>query len=80
MALRPEPPMPRMWMCCVDIGSRSYCRIFGSRNVWALCLMYMATNFNWYFLMYYLPGTLKKQFPDWGTTGDVRPVTPGSGR
>jgi MFS family permease len=41
-------------------------RIFGSRNVWALCLMYTVTNFNWYFLMYYLPGTLKAQFPQWG--------------
>ncbi len=38
--------------------------IFTSRNVWALCLMYTVTNFNWYFLMYYLPGTLKDQFPD----------------
>ncbi len=40
-------------------------RIFGSRNVWSLCLMYTVTNFNWYFLMYYLPGTLKSQFPEW---------------
>lgn len=38
--------------------------IFGSRNVWALCLMYTVTNFNWYFLMYYLPKTLKDQFKD----------------
>ena len=40
-------------------------RIFGSRNVWALCAMYTVTNFNWYFLMYYLPSTLKSQFPSW---------------
>jgi MFS family permease len=40
-------------------------RIVSSRNVWALCLMYTITNFNWYFLMYYLPGTLKSQFPQW---------------
>lgn len=43
-------------------------RIVRSRNVWALCLMYTVTNFNWYFLMYYLPGTLKSQFPQWNTT------------
>lgn len=45
-------------------------KIFGSRNVWALCLMYTVTNFNWYFLMYYLPGTLKAQFPDWNKTNE----------
>lgn len=39
-------------------------KIFRSRNVWALCLMYTVTNFNWYFLMYYLPGALKDQFRD----------------
>jgi MFS family permease len=39
--------------------------IFTSRNVIALCAMYMVTNFNWYFLMYYVPGMLKDQFPDW---------------
>jgi MFS transporter, ACS family, glucarate transporter len=43
-------------------------KIVLSRNVWALCAMYMVTNYNWYFLMYYLPGTLKEQFPDWGVT------------
>jgi nitrate/nitrite transporter NarK len=43
-------------------------RIFTSRNVWALCLMYMVTNFNWYFLMYNLPGVLKAEFKDWGST------------
>ena len=26
--------------------------------------MYMVTNFNWYFLMYYLPKSLKSQFPE----------------
>lgn len=41
-------------------------RIFTSRNVWALCAMYMVTNFNWYFLMYNLPGVLKARFQDWG--------------
>jgi MFS family permease len=43
-------------------------KIFGSRNVWALCAMYTVTNFNWYFLMYYLPSTLKGQFPQWNQT------------
>ncbi len=43
-------------------------RIFTSRNVVALCVMYTVTNFNWYFLMYYLPGTLKSQFPQWETS------------
>ena len=42
-------------------------RIFGSKNVWALCLMYTVTNFNWYFLMYYLPGALRDQFRDQAT-------------
>jgi MFS family permease len=46
--------------------------IVRSRNVWALCIMYTVTNFNWYFLMYYLPGTLKAQFPEWkGTDGGL---------
>ncbi len=43
-------------------------KIFRNRNVWALCLMYVVTNFNWYFLMYYVPGTLKSQFPEWNET------------
>jgi MFS transporter, ACS family, glucarate transporter len=43
-------------------------KIFRNRNVWALCLMYMVTNFNWYFLLYYLPTTLKTQFAEWGVT------------
>ncbi|MBN9117804.1 MAG: MFS transporter [Planctomycetes bacterium] len=47
-------------------------KIFGSRNVWALCAMYTVTNFNWYFLMYYLPGTLKSQFPEWNQSDGGR--------
>jgi MFS family permease len=43
-------------------------KIFTNRNVLALCLMYMVTNFNWYFIMYFLPGALKGQFADWNTT------------
>jgi MFS transporter, ACS family, glucarate transporter len=37
-----------------------------SRNLRFICLMYTVTNFNWYFLMYYLPGALKEQFADLG--------------
>lgn len=40
-------------------------RIFTNRNVIALCAMYVVTNFNWYYLLFYLPGTLKDQFPSW---------------
>ena len=43
-------------------------KIFTSRNVLALCAMYMVTNFNWYFLMYYLPRALTGQFADWNQT------------
>ena len=60
----------------IDVGRGSHVghtgvpwrKIFSNRNVLALCLMYMVTNFNWYFIMYYLPGTLKSQFPSWNTT------------
>ncbi len=38
-------------------------RIFGSKNVWALCVMYMATNFNWYFIMYNLPSAFRAHYP-----------------
>jgi MFS family permease len=45
-------------------------RIFTSRNLWFMCLMYMVTNFNWYFLMYFFPTSLPEQFPEWkATTG-----------
>lgn len=40
-------------------------RLVRSRSLWLLCGMYVATNFNWYFLMYYLPDALKGQFPAW---------------
>ena len=42
--------------------------IFTNRNLWALCAMYAVTNFNWYFLLYNLPGMLKEQFPELGKT------------
>jgi len=41
-----------------------------SRNLLALCLMYVVTNFCWYFLMYNHPGAMKKAFPDWNDTWD----------
>jgi ACS family glucarate transporter-like MFS transporter len=41
-----------------------WARIFTSRNVLALCGMYMVTNFNWYFLMYNLPLMLKNRYAD----------------
>jgi MFS transporter, ACS family, glucarate transporter len=41
-----------------------WARIFMSRNVMALCGMYMVTNFNWYFLMYNLPLMLKARYAD----------------
>ena len=43
-------------------------RLVRSRNLWFICAMYTVTNFNWYFLMYYLAGLLKGRFPiqdDW---------------
>ncbi len=40
-------------------------KLVRSRNLWAVCLMYVVTNFCWYFLMYNLPGLMKKQFPEW---------------
>jgi nitrate/nitrite transporter NarK len=45
-------------------------KLVRSRNLWCVCLMYVVTNYCWYFLMYFLPGTLKKQFPEW--TGDAQ--------
>jgi len=43
-------------------------QLIRSKNLWLLCLMYVVTNFCWYFLMYDLPGRLKSQFPDWNST------------
>ncbi len=37
-------------------------KLLTSRNLWAVCLMYTVTNFNWYFLMYYLPGAFKAEY------------------
>jgi nitrate/nitrite transporter NarK len=40
-------------------------KLVRSRNLWAICFMYVVTNFCWYFLMYFLPGLMKKQYSDW---------------
>ena len=37
-------------------------RIVTSRSVWALCLMYICTNYSWYFSMNYLPAFLENQY------------------
>jgi sugar phosphate permease len=39
-----------------------------SRQLWAVCFMYVVTNFCWYFLMYNLPGRLKDAYKDWNAT------------
>jgi MFS transporter, ACS family, glucarate transporter len=40
-------------------------KLLRSRNLWALCGMYVVTNFCWYFLMYNHPGAMKATFKDW---------------
>jgi MFS family permease len=39
-----------------------------SRNLWAVCLMYVVTNFCWYFLMYNHPGLMRAAYPDLAQT------------
>ena len=43
-------------------------KLLRSRNLWAICLMYVVTNYCWYFLMYFLPDALKGEFPQWNST------------
>ena len=43
-------------------------KLFGSRQLWAVCFMYVVTNFCWYFLMYNLPGRLKDAYGDLNAT------------
>jgi len=43
-------------------------RLLRSRNVWAICFMYVVTNYCWYFLMYFLPSAMKEQFKEWNAT------------
>jgi MFS transporter, ACS family, glucarate transporter len=43
-------------------------KILRSKNLRYMCLMYMVTNFCWYFMMYFLPGVLRGQFKEYATT------------
>jgi len=43
-------------------------KLLKSRNLWALCLMYVTTNFCWYFLMYNHPAAIKKAYPEYNAT------------
>lgn len=43
-------------------------KLVRSRNLWCICLMYVVTNYCWYFLMYFLPSEMKGQFPEWNNT------------
>jgi MFS family permease len=48
----PEPaPLQVPWL-----------RLLGSRNLWALCLMYFCASYGWYFNITYLPGYLERHF------------------
>jgi MFS family permease len=47
-------------------------KLLRSRNLWAVCGMYVVTNFCWYFLMYNHPRSMGEQFGQWKTTGDGR--------
>ena len=47
--------------------------IFTSRNLWAVCGMYVVTNFCWYFLMYNHPRSMKLQFSEWESFEDGTP-------
>ena len=50
-------------------GGVPWGKIFGSRNLWYVCGMYVCINYGWYFFMYFLPDFLKKQFA--GQTGTI---------
>jgi ACS family glucarate transporter-like MFS transporter len=43
-------------------------RIVRSRNLWAVCCMYVVTNFCWYFLMYNHPRMMQEEYKDWNAT------------
>ncbi|HSQ54236.1 MAG TPA: MFS transporter [Gemmata sp.] len=40
-------------------------KLLRSRNLWAVCFMYVVTNYCWYFLMYFLPSAMQEEFKDW---------------
>ena len=43
-------------------------KLIRSRNLWAICFMYVVTNFCWYFLMYNHADSMKTAFPDINST------------
>jgi MFS transporter, ACS family, glucarate transporter len=47
--------------------------LFTSRNLWCVCIMYVVTNFCWYFLMYNHPGMMKAEYATWNesTSGQL---------
>lgn len=45
-------------------------KILRSKNLRYMCLMYMVTNFCWYFMMYFLPGVLRSKFPAMSATNN----------
>jgi MFS family permease len=49
-------------------------KLLRSRNLWAVCFMYVVTNFCWYFLMYNHPAAMKAQFPEWNDEPGGRAV------
>jgi ACS family glucarate transporter-like MFS transporter len=49
-------------------------KLLRSRNLWAICGMYVVTNYCWYFLMYFLPRMMQTEFKDWNDTTGGRCV------
>lgn len=44
------------------ISSIPWGKLLRSRNLWCICLMYIVTNFCWYYLMYNHPRTMKAEY------------------
>jgi MFS transporter, ACS family, glucarate transporter len=47
-------------------------KLVRSRNMWAICGMYVVTNYCWYFLMYFLPGAMRDEFKSYTDTANGR--------
>ena len=45
-------------------GAVPWGRLLSSRNIWALCGMYMVTNYCWYYCLYYLPRDMKRIYAE----------------
>lgn len=43
-------------------------KLIRSRNLWAICFMYVVTNYCWYFLMYFLPRAMRTEFKSYTDT------------